>query len=156
MLKAIKGDYTVELLDFNGKLLNKVSGKFSQKANASGLIRTIDLERLLQGKDKKEVVAVLRLANGNTLWDEQTCYFAAPKEMNLPRNPGIETEIFRANGKQYLRASARQLACDVMFYSPDADVRFKDNYIDLLPGRTYVIEVETDAENYSVATRFIQ
>ncbi len=156
LLKAIKGDYTVELLDFNGKLLNKVSGKFSQKANVSGLIRTLDLERLLQGKDKKEVVAVLRLANGNTLWDEQTCYFAAPKEMNLPRNPGIETEIFRANGKQYLRASARQLACDVMFYSPDADVRFKDNYIDLLPGRTYVIEVETDAENYSVATRFIQ
>lgn len=43
-----------------------------------------------------------------------------------------------------------------MFYSPDSEVVFKENYIDLLPGRTYVIEVETDSDNYSIATRFIQ
>ncbi len=76
--------------------------------------------------------------------------------MNLPKEPGIRVETFRENGKKYIRATTSRLACDVIFYSPDADVVFKENYIDLLPGRTYVIEAETEADKYSVATRFIQ
>ncbi|WP_251623754.1 beta-mannosidase [Odoribacter lunatus] len=156
LLKEIKGNYTLELFDFNGKMLNKITGKFVQNANRSNLVRTIDLNTFLAGKNKSEVVAVLRLHNNSQVWDEQTCYFTAPKDMNLPKNPGIRVETFRENGKKYLRATSNQLACDVMFYSPDAEVIFKENYIDLLPGKTYVIELETDAENYSVATRFIQ
>lgn len=156
LLKTIKGDYTLELQDFNGKTLNKVTGRFSRGANSSGLIRTVDLNTFLAGKNKNEVVAVLRLQDNSRVWDEQTCYFAAPNEMSLPRNPGIQIEKFRENGKKYLRVTTRQLACDVLFYSPDAEVAFKDNYIDLLPGRSYVIEVETDADTYSVATRFIR
>lgn len=31
-----------------------------------------------------------------------------------------------------------------MFYSPGNTVRFSDNYIDLLPDRTYTIELFTD------------
>lgn len=156
LLQPVKGNYTIELFDFNGKSLNKLSGKFTGKPNASGLIRTIDLNGLLQGKTREEVVALLRLQNGNQVWDEQTCYFTEPKNINFPRNPGIEIEKFSRDGKKYLNVSSRQLACDVMFYSPDAKVSFRQNYIDLIPGKTYTIEVETDAEDYSVATRFIQ
>lgn len=100
--------------------------------------------------------AVLRLQNNNQVWDEQNCYFTAPKDINLPADPGIQVETFQANGKKYIHATARRLACDVMFYSPDAEVSFKENYIDLFPGKTYTIEVNTDAETYTVATRFIQ
>ena len=43
-----------------------------------------------------------------------------------------------------------------MFYSPENTVRFSDNYIDLLPDRTYTIELFTDITDPEIKTRFIQ
>lgn len=43
-----------------------------------------------------------------------------------------------------------------MFYSPGNTVRFSDNYIDLLPDRTYTIELFTDITDPEIKTRFIQ
>lgn len=156
LLHNIKGKYSIEIYDFRGQLLRRTEGKFNGNANRSGKICHVGLNFLLQEKAAHEVVALLRLENDQQIWDEQTLYFTEPKNRKLPQNPGIQIKRIQKDGKQYITVTTRQLACDVMFYSPDAEVRFAENYIDLLPGKTYTIEVETDAKEYSVATRHIQ
>lgn len=156
-LAPAKGHYTLELFDFDGRPLNKITGKYSVKANASQRISALSKEAILKGCRPEEVVAVLALHNNKELIDEQTFFFTEHKNLKLPR-PEISLHITEENGKRYLQASADKLACNVMFYVPEKRVFFSDNYKDLLPGRQYKIEIRTDVptEQIKPVVRYIQ
>lgn len=140
---AVNGQYTIVLKDFSGKILNKISGKCSVKANVSQQIGTIDKQTLLKGHPTSEVVAVLSIREGKTLLDEQNIYFTEPKNLNLSK-PVISLQLTEENGGKYVIATTDKLACDVMFYIPGVTAEFSDNYIDLLPGKSYKIKINTD------------
>lgn len=153
LLKNLNGNYSVEVMDFNGQLINRINGKFKARANSSASIARINKKELLKGRAENEVVAVISVYNRHQVWDEQQVYFAVPRQLLLPENPQISVTPFMEKGEHYIKVTARQLACDVMFSSPDASVTFEDNYLDILPNRTYVIKVKTGQPHYQVTTR---
>ncbi len=156
-IQPVQGSYTVELFDFNGKLLNNLSGRFTANANSSGTITGIDIKTLLQEHSAKEVVAVISIHKGKELLDQVYHYFALPKELNLS-DPIISTQITERKGEKQMLVKTDKLACNVMFYIPDHPAFFSDNYIDLLPGKTYqiIIKTELPAEKINVKTRYIR
>ncbi len=156
LLQKIKGTYSIELFDFDGQQFYSRKDRFLIEGNISSKIASFHTEDLLKGKEKTQVVAVLKICQGKTILDEQYFYFTEPKNLELPKQPHITTQLFEKNGKKYLTVTTDKLACNVLFYSPDASVTFSNNYIDLLPGRTYILELRTAAEHYTIKTRFIQ
>ena len=156
LLQKIKGTYSIELFDFDGQQFYSRKDRFLIEGNISSKIASFYTEGLLKGKEKTQVVAVLKICQGKTILDEQYFYFTEPKNLELPKQPHITTQLFEKNGKKYLTVTTDKLACNVLFYSPDASVTFSDNYIDLLPGRTYTLELQTAAKHYTIKTRFIQ
>ena len=76
--------------------------------------------------------------------DEKNVYFEYHKDLNLPQEPELSI-LAREEGKQkYILVTADKLACNVLFVLPDSTAFFSDNYIDILPGQTYKINVKTD------------
>lgn len=155
-LKKVQGLYTVELQDFQGQVLEKAGGRYTLAANSSEKIGGIRQETLLKGHDPRQVVAVLTLYESGRIADEQHFYFVQPKDLQLPQNPQITIIPETKAGKTRIKVQTDRLACDVMFYTPGKSIKFSENYIDLLPGRTYSIEGEGLCEKDEIKIRYIQ
>lgn len=154
-LKKIQGSYSIQIQDFQGHKSEEINGKFTAEANRSEKIGQFRLKALLKNVLPQEVVAVLILRKDNRMLDEQHFFFVPPKELQLPSEPQITIRPGRKNGKTCLSVQTDRLACDVMFYVPDKQVKFSENYIDLLPGRTYTIECDGLGERDEVKFRYI-
>lgn len=157
-LRDIKGSCTVELLDFNGNRLNKITRPFQAASNASTLIATVDLKDFLQGRPENETFALLSIKNKHRIWDEQTFYFVLPKDLRLLVNPEISVLPIRKGDQYYVQVSTRHLALDVLFYSPERFLFFEKNYMDLIPGKMYTIPIRDKIsadEVFSIKTRYV-
>jgi beta-mannosidase len=139
--RSFHATYRVELKDFAGKTLRAWGGKHLARANASGKIASWRRETLLAGAPAGSVVAVITLHRGKELLDEQHHYFAPAREQALPAGPRVSVALVEKNGRRYLQASTDKLARDVLFYLPGRELHLSNNYIDLLPGRVYELEI---------------
>jgi len=66
------------------------------------------------------------------------------KNMQLPR-PDIKADIQSSGSGYRVTLQSAELARDVYLSFGDNDATFSDNYVDLLPGQTVQIEVNSKA-----------
>src|SRR5262249_61902669 len=69
---------------------------------------------------------------------------AKMKEVRLPQ-PEIKADIRAAGNVYKVTLQSSQVARDVYLSFGDADAKFSDNYVDLLPGESVQIEVTSKA-----------
>ncbi len=138
---SISGRYTLQIIDFEGKTLRTLQGRFKTGPNQALPIAEYARDELLQGHAPEETLAILTLQKGEKIWDQQPVYFALPKELRL-KQPQIRIQISEEAGKTYLTATTDRLACHVMFYIPGTDIQFSDNYKDLIPGIPFRTEIQ--------------
>lgn len=74
------------------------------------------------------------------------------KDLDLPV-PHFSIQAVEENGEKFIQVSSNKLACNVMFYIPGVSTFFSDNYIDIIPGRSYKIKVETDLSPAQIRER---
>ena len=87
---------------------------------------------------------VVCLRQGDRVLDEKNAYFVYHKNLNLPE-PHFSIQAGEENSDK--------LACNVMFYIPGELIFFSDNYIDIIPGRSYKIKVDTDLSPTQIQER---
>ena len=97
------------------------------------------------------MVLVVRLQGGQVL-DEKNVYCVYHKDLDLPV-PHFSIQAVEENGEKFIQVSSNKLACNVMFYIPGVSTFFSDNYIDIIPGRSYKIKVETDLSPAQIRER---
>jgi beta-mannosidase len=135
-LTALPARLQVSLLDFAGHLLFEQTQALQIEPLTSKAYLDISRKKLLKGHNPKQVVlnCEIQAADGTTL-ATNTHYFAAPKEMTLPR-PGITTTWKPLTDSTYqLALESKTLARDVNLTLAEGDGTFEDNYFDLLPGQ---------------------
>lgn len=156
-LKALSGNYELQLIDFNGKIVNQCSGKVSCKANATQTILTLDSKQFLKGYQPSQVMIVATLKQGNKTVDTDISFVVRPKELEIPK-ADINAEIINRDGKQLLQVTSNSVAIQVMFYFPGHKAHFEENYVTLLPNRTYEIPftLEQSAEVKEVKWRCVE
>ena len=143
-LQPVEAELSVDVMDFSGKIIYSEKSNVEIPANTSTVLTGMKRSFLLRGASGKDVFAVVRLTAGGKNVDEKNVYFEYHKDLNLPQEPELSI-LAREEGKQkYILVTADKLACNVMFVLPDSTAFFSDNYIDILPGRTYKINVKTD------------
>ena len=133
----------LRVLDFAGHELYNSSQPVTIPALTSLPIASVPVSGIA-GFDAARNVAVFDLiADGKTLVSH-TLFFVKAKDLQLP-SPSIDARIDKS-GKSYLiTLQSKSLARAVEVTFPGIDATLSDNYIDLLPGVTANLRVESSA-----------
>jgi beta-mannosidase len=140
-LKKISGKAEIKIFDFNGKELKKLSIPVSMEANSSKLLLEKTSKDILSGIDSTNSVCIVKLIDGKKTITTNTCYFAAPKNLNLPK-AHINTKLTETPDGYSIELSTDKFA-RYIFLSTGTEGFFTDNYFNLMPGEKKVISFKT-------------
>lgn len=142
-LKAYKNvSLQMQLMDFDGKVLNKKTIKGEVPANMSTLFHKEDYGELATNPNNTFLLLTLKDQSGKVLSDI-VYYFSYPKDQDLP-DTQIRYKVKQMDGKCEITLSAKQLARDVFIEIPYQGARFTDNFFDLIPGQSKKVIITSD------------
>ena len=135
-LENIKGNLSIKVLDFNGKIFFSENVETIVKSNTSGIYYYFDKSKLKGELNLNNLVLSATFNNENTSINALH-YFVKPKDLLLQK-PYFEIKNLKGNR---LEITANKLAKNVYLFSIDNSIIFEDNYFDLLPNGTKIIQI---------------
>ena len=141
----------VESKRLNGRGLYRLEKNVTLAANASQLYAVMPINSLLQNAKKEDVVLRIRLLQGDSTLAETLHYFALPKDLAL-QAPEIDVQVNESNKTLTLRANTLVKG---LYLFTDNDVRFRDNYFDLLPGEAVTVSYQGELSRESLQWRHL-
>ena len=132
----IKGRLRMKMMDFKGNIIWSNSELITVKPNISQKVYTIPDVDI----DRKNVVYISEF-NGNT----SSYYFSKPKDLNLPKGE-IEKVISETKNGFSITLKSTVLQKDVFLFTKQKG-HFSDNFFDLMPNETKVIEFKTEVNS---------
>ena len=116
------------------------------------------LEELKSGLPPNEIYLLCELKKGDTTLSSNIHHFSPLKRVDLPQ-PEIRAEVLAEEGQLVVRLQTSKFAKDVYLSAPGIRGRFSDNFLDLVPGRSYevgfVSDVPPGAEELRQALKII-
>lgn len=129
----------VTLFDFDGRAL-LTTGKDVTIAPLRGdPYMSLSVKDFLGGHDPKGVFLLSELKAGGRVVSTNTHFFRPFKELKLAA-PRVSTNVAATRGGFKLTLTTDKLARAVYLSAPGAEGSFKDNFIDLVPGRPAEVE----------------
>ncbi|MES2545821.1 MAG: glycoside hydrolase family 2 protein [Bacteroidota bacterium] len=138
-LKSKKGQLQMELFDFCGEKLWNKNLDIEVKENSSQVYFTID-KKEFKDFNPKQIVLCAKFIVPNETEKRSLFYFVKPKDLEL-LEPKIEFMVIvdpLKKGERQIGITTDVLSKNI-FICPDFDVNFSDNYFDLLPNETKII-----------------
>lgn len=132
----------MQLMNFDGKVLNKKTIRGEIPANVSVLFHKEDYGDLATDPNRTFLLLTLKDKAGKTL-SEIVYYFSYPKDQDLP-DTQVRYKVKQMDGKCEITLSAKQLARDVFIEIPYQGARFTDNFFDLIPGQSKKVIITSD------------
>ena len=137
-LENIPVNLEVKLIDFNGNIIWKDNIQDIIESNETKLILTLNFENI--SFDKKKTVLIISKKDKSWLH-----YFSKPKELEL-KPEEISQSIRKTETGFRIELSSSSLQKDVFLYT-NTQGHFSDNYFDLLPNETMIIDFKSDASD---------
>jgi beta-mannosidase len=129
----------MELLNFEGRQMAEWTREVELPARTSTRLDTFPVEELSKLSSLTNAVLHIRLLQGEEELSDALVYFAPPKALELPAEPGLAWTMTRKGDGFDVALSAEKLAKNVYLYWEGAEGFFSDNYFDLLPGEEKTI-----------------
>jgi beta-mannosidase len=143
-LEDKSGILKLTLLDFDGKELLVENQKVMVNKNTSSELYRKQASKFLKNFNIKEIFLKSEFIQDNDSVSVQNLYyFEKPKFLNL-KMPNIKTAFVEENNKQFLKVSSDELVRDLYLNFLNQKVFLSDNYFDLLPNESKLIEITTD------------
>ena len=141
-----EADLRVRLMTLDGKVLSEKTQSIQVPALSSQKYFQAPLEEYLKSKeiDLADVFVAADLTVGSRQVSSNNWYFVPPKQLQLAETT-IRGELTGTGGTYRLRLSSASLARDVYVSFGDADAKLSDNYLDLLPGQSIDINIQSPA-----------
>ena len=135
------------LYNFAGKSLWKKETDTLITANSSRIYLSIPEKVLLSKGNVRQCVFEIQLKNGSDVLAENLFYFKDCKELVLLK-PEIKKVIKKVGEKEYqIELTTNTLAKNVALFTAETEGHFSDNYFDMIPGKTYTINLKGTAKN---------
>jgi beta-mannosidase len=151
-LEDIRCTLKLTLMDFAGAVQWERSTRVVVEANSSGQYFREDVTTLLGGNGKKNVVLVAELLNDEKRVSRNLHYFTIPKELELPE-PEIKAEILPNDIGCAVVLSSDKLIKNCYLHTDGLDGFFEDNFFDLLPGETVLVEFYSNEQVFDIAQK---
>lgn len=153
-IKAFKGNLTIKLLDFSGKIVLSKELNVEVAALSNAVFYTVPLSELLKDLNKEELVLSTVLKVNGLVVSENLLYFDHPKYLLLQK-PEIKTEITQNLKGFEIKLFTNTLAKSVYLSLPNGDDEFSDNFFDMLPNQTVKIKLNTTVSLNELKSKLI-
>lgn len=143
-LKSTSGTLNIRVLRLNGKgMAKEITKKVSIPANTSTVVYTGNIDTLLSGVPKEEVV--VHVSYKDKVGKEYTNNYFLVKQKNiLYADARIKKEITTVEGGYEVALTSNVFARGAFLsVEDDIDNFISDNYMDLLPGKSVKVKVHT-------------
>ncbi|WP_217538251.1 glycoside hydrolase family 2 protein [Stenotrophomonas sp. GbtcB23] len=143
--QPLKAQWRLRVMDVEGRQLSQQQHAVTVPALSALEVGRFTDAQLLGKAAPARTVAVVELLEGKRVLSRQVVYFAAAKDMQLPKVQ-IDSRWTQDGDAIVLELRAAQLARGVWVDFDGMDATLDDNAIDLVPGEPVRIKVKADAE----------
>jgi beta-mannosidase len=142
----VTGSVRVRLMTFDGTVLLENSQSLTIPAQSSKSYWQIPMEDFprTSGYDPQKTVLSAELSVNNQVVSTNTLFFASFKDLQLPV-PKITADLTTSGDGYRLKLSSNLFARDVYVSEGDYDTSYSDNYLDLFPGQSVEITIQSRA-----------
>ncbi|MTI89181.1 MAG: glycoside hydrolase family 2 protein [Balneolaceae bacterium] len=160
-LQQVSGTLTVQLIDFDGQLLNSYKKEVSITENAANRVLTLSKEDFM---DQHDLASSLLYVSFQNKKDSVSTLHYFKEEKYLKLKDGTIKSTLTNNAETYtLRLHSPTLIKNLRLSTPRSEnLHFSDNYFDLLPNKTYTITFKSkqpiekkDIEYFSLVNSFV-
>jgi beta-mannosidase len=144
-LQTINAKLELKVIDFTGKESWTKEIAVKIQPNTSKTYFEVPLNTLIGANDKKKIVVSGIISADNQLICDNSYFFLTPKFLDLPKAEVEKTVSKTANGYS-ITLKSKTLAKNVFLSIADVEGFFADNYFDLLPNQSKIIEFKTAKE----------
>jgi len=144
-LQAMNGTVHIRLLDFDGKVLFEQSQDISIPAQSSAIYVTLNRADLAAKSDLNKSFLAVDLQAAGVKVSQNSIFFNVTHDLALPVSPKIDVIWSKSGAETTVTLKSGQLARDVYLSFGDYDVRFSDNYFDLMPNEPVTLTLKTTA-----------
>lgn len=148
-LENVNSKLKIEIMDFDGNVLFEKLSDIQILANTSKIYLNIDRKELSKFLNNKQVVLNTSIYNEEKLISSNYLYFTEIKELNLPKAE-IKYTITKEDGAFRIELKSDKLAKNVYLTSINEEGFFSNNYFDLLPGKTIIINYLPENKNFDL------
>jgi len=134
----------VRLLDLEGKVLEEKSSDIQVKPLSSEVYLSLPMTQLLAERQRSRVFIDAQLLADGKVVSRNLYFFDKMKDVPLPK-PEIKADITSTGSGYRVTLQSPQIARDVYVSFEDLDATYSDNYVDLLPGDSVQIGVNSKA-----------
>jgi len=144
-LSDVPAALELRVRDFHGKTLKTIRLPVTLKANAAAMAWGGGVGDLLAGAAPETIFVHARLISGSDILAEDRLYLKPVKDLVLP-SPQINVIQRTLPGGGFgLALTADALVKNLYLSFEDSDAVLSDNYFDLLPGESVIVQVKSTA-----------
>jgi len=137
-LADVAATLVIEVMDFSGKLANRIETPVTLKANTAEVGYTVATSALLKDLSPERACVVASLKCGAAVLAENLLYLRPVKDLVLPV-PVITSAAKPVGDALALGISTSALVKNLYLTVEGDDGVFEDNYFDVLPGRPITV-----------------
>ena len=143
-LKNIDAKISLELINFDGQILNSWENKIIVEANKSKVYLSESIDSITLGKNLEETLLRIKLiSSSQNILDSYNHYFVKPKNLNIPKS-NVDVKIKKLRNQNFsIVLSSDKLAKNV-YLSSSITGFFSDNYIDIFPDEILEINFQSN------------
>ena len=134
--KSLIGTLKLKIIDFKGKEIWSDAKEIEVSENSSQQFSDLSLEEI----DRNTTVLITEFNNEKSYF-----YFAKPKDLKLI-NQKITKSITKTDNRFFITLKSAVLQKDMFLFTNEKG-HFSDNFFDLLPNETKIIEFTTDVNS---------
>jgi beta-mannosidase len=140
-LESFPANLRIRLMTLTGEILSEHQRTIRIPGNSSFIAFDTLAASILEGKDPANLLLYAELKAGENILATDHFFFTEPKDLKLPP-PEISKKITLIPEGFRIALTSKNLAKNV-FLSCSLKGTFTDNYFDLLPGETRILEFRT-------------
>lgn len=138
-LADVAAGLTLTVMDFHGAVLKTISTALTLKASSSAVAFTGGVADLLGGASPDATLLHAKLAAGSDMLAEDILYFRPVRELQLPE-ARIAMTVKDLGGAFAIALTSPTLVKNLYLSLEKDDGVFSNNYFDILPGTTTVVQ----------------
>ncbi len=141
-LAPVDGKLRISVIDFNGRVVFSRDFPVTVEPDSSAMYVKVAEDDLVGDADKSNIVLISRLVSGDRVLADNTFLFKEPKDLSL-KKPQLKITAVKDGEGYSLSLESNTFAMDVRLSLDDHNGFFSDNYFDLCPGETKMLEFKT-------------
>jgi beta-mannosidase len=144
----------IRLIDFGGKLLYTDSLPFVTPSNTSRELLSLPLNELIPKgvKPNKVCLELLARDEAGKIHARDLHYFVPIKELDLPKNHGVNIQMEQQGLVYVIKLNASGLAKNAYLDFPEIEGYFSKNFVDILPGSELTLYFSPKSTDHKILT----